>query len=181
MLEISGIPVLTLVVQLLLFVLFLVKAWGLLQEYVLPRLREHKQDSYEKWMQLQEEHLLLVSQKKQLATQFLQQEKQIALLTAKLESWHLICYHKEKERESMVADRARIINERAAHQQNAAAQARLAAQAGRDLVSMVTESVQRDTDALFGRYMTAAAGKLASMDKKDTVYESVYTKKTESA
>lgn len=181
MLEISGLSLLTCAAQLMLFVLFLIKAWGLLREHVLPRLKEHKQALYQKWMQLQEEHLLLVSQKKQLATQFLQQEKQIALLTAKLESWHLICYHKEKERESLIAERARMINERAAQQQHAAAQVRLASQAGQDLVAMVTESVSRESDVLFDRYLAHATQKLSSIEKKDTVYESFYAKKTEGA
>jgi len=181
MLEISSFPLVTYVVQIMLFVLFCMKAWGLLRDHIIPRLREHKQALYEKWMQLQEQHLLLVSQKKQLATQFLQQEKQIALLTAKLESWHLICYHKEKERESMVADRARMMNERAALQQHAVAQTRIASQAGQDLVVMVTEDACRDADILFDQYFERAVEKLSSMEKKDTVYESSYAKKTEGA
>ncbi|MEI7580430.1 MAG: hypothetical protein WCJ17_01395 [bacterium] len=181
MLETNGIPFLTYAVQLILFFLFLIKAWGLLQDYILPRLREYKQHVYEKWMHLQEEHLLLVSQKKQLATQFLQQEKQIALLTAKLESWHLICYHKEKERENILNDRARLMNERAAVQQHVTAQIRLASQAGQDLVAMVAESVERDAHVLFDQYLVRAVEKLSVIEKKDTVYESSYAKKTEGA
>ncbi len=181
MLEISGDFLLTCVAQLALFVLFIIKAWKLLRDQVLPRLKAYRQAVYQKWMQLQEEHLLLVSQKKQLATQFLQQEKQIALLTAKLESWHLICYHKEKERESLIADRARMINERAVQQQHMAAQTRLASQAGQDLVAMVTESVCRDSSVLFDRYVAHAIQKLSTVEKKDTAYESFYAKKTKGA
>jgi len=181
MLAISGWPFLLYAAQLLLFVLFSIKFWGLCSEYVIPFLRKYRDQRNEQWTALQEQHLVLVSRKKQLATQFLQQEKQIALLTAKLESWHVICYYKQKERESLLLDRAQLMNERAAAQQHTAAQARLAAQAGQEIVRMVIESVVQNPEAFSDQYIERGCEQLSHSEKKDAMHESSYAKKTEGA
>lgn len=164
-----------------LFILFCIKFWGLCSTYVIPYLKKQKNEKNEQFTALQEQHLVLVSQKKQLATQFLQQEKQIALLTAKLESWHAACHHNEKERENVVSDRAREMNERAALQQHAVAQERLAKETGLRILDLVSQNVEKEAHVIFDQYMQRACAQLSGVEKKDTVYESSYAKKTEGA
>lgn len=75
--------------QLALFVLLIIKVRMLTKKHVIPALKNYQLQTDEKRFTLQEQHAILITQKKQLATQFLQQEKQLALLTAKLEKWYL--------------------------------------------------------------------------------------------
>jgi hypothetical protein len=164
-----------------LFVLFAIKFVGLVKNSLVPLLHDLKNERDQSWLALQEKHWVLVSQKKQLATQFLQQEKQIALLTAKLETWHLVCKHKQQEKEHQIADRAQIMNERAALQQYNCAQRRLIVQSGEQVINEVMSTVSDQADALFVQYMKRAAETLVTMQKKDTVYESPDAKKAKSA
>jgi len=163
------------------FVLFSIKFWGLIKAKVVPLLRTWKHEQDQEWFALQEKHLVLVAQKKQLATQFLQQEKQIALLTAKLETWHLVCQAKERDRAHKIADRAQAMNERAALQQYNCAQKRLVTQSGEQVIREVLYDVSDKSDELFAQYMKRAQVTLAVVEKKDTLYESSYAKKAKSA
>ena len=103
------------------------------------------------------------------------------MLTAKLESWHAASHHKEKERENVISDRAQKMNERAAFQQYTVAQARLAAETGRGIVDAVVKEISLQGDTLFEQYIQRACAELTDTEKKDTVYESSYAKKTEGA
>lgn len=164
-----------------LFVLFSIKFVGLVRSKVVPLLRTWKNQHDQEWFALQEKHLVLVAQKKQLATQFLQQEKQIALLTAKLEAWHLVNKDKERERSHQIADRAQAMNERAALQQYNVAQKKLIVRSGQQVISEVLHDIDLGGDQLFAQYIKRAQEALAVVEKKDTVYESSYAKKAKSA
>lgn len=163
------------------FVLFCIKAYGAIIKYVIPFLEKRRQESDERWFALQEKHMILVSKKKQLATQFLQQEKQIALLTAKLEAWHLICSNKQRERERIIAEREESMNMRAALQQQAVAQERLVAETVEGILTEALSKAEKEADVLFPQYMSRAQKQLSGVGKKDTLYESSYAKKTEGA
>lgn len=165
----------------LLFVLFCIKMRGVFVRYIIPYLEKHRQEVDERWFALQEKHLVLVSRKKQLATQFLQQEKQIALLTAKLEAWHLVCSNKQREKEHEIADRAQAMNERAALQQYNLAQAQLVTSTVEAVLANVKNEVSCNTEEIFAHYMARAKAQLSGVEKKDTLYESSYAKKTEGA
>jgi len=163
------------------FVLFCIKAYGVCVQYLIPLLEKRRQEINERWFALQEKHLVLVSKKKQLATQFLQQEKQIALLTAKLEAWHLVCTNKQQEREQALAERAQAMNERAALQQYTLAERELVAATVKEVLAGVAQEMQKNTEAAFAQYMSRAKVQLSGVEKKDTLYESSYAKKTEGA
>ncbi len=174
-------PYITFATHITLFVLFAIKFLGLVKSWVIPFLQEKKNEKDQEWFALQEKHLVLVAQKKQLATQFLQQEKQIALLTAKLETWHIAANNKQRERENQIADRAQAMNERAALQQYNCAQRRLVVQSGEAVIHEVLKDIVEQHDVLFPQYMQRAQTTLAATEKKDTVYESSYAKKAKSA
>ena len=181
MLAVSYWAIISLATNLMLFVLFSIKFIGIIRSTIIPFLQQSKDESHQKWSLLQEKHLVLVAQKKQLATQFLQQEKQIALLTAKLEVWHLVCKNKEQDRQNKIADRAQAMNERAALQQYNVAQERLIFASGEKIITDVVSDINKNQDQLFIQYAARAQTLLSHVSKKDTVYESAYAKKTESA
>jgi hypothetical protein len=163
------------------FVLFCIKAYGAFVQYVIPLLEKRRHEINERWFALQEKHLVIVSKKKQLATQFLQQEKQIALLTAKLEAWHLVCVNKKQERERAIAERTQAMNERAAIQQHTLAERELVATTVKKVLDEVAQEMRKNTESTFVQYMSRAKIQLSGVEKKDTLYESSYAKKTEGA
>jgi len=162
------------------FVLFCIKAYGAIIKYVIPFLEKRRQETDERWFALQEKHMVLVAKKKQLATQFLQQEKQIALLTAKLEAWHLICSNKQRERERAITEREELMNVRAALQQQMVAKRQLVAQTVEKILKETEQQARQEAELLFPRYMHRAQQQLSTIQKKETLYESSYAKKTES-
>ena len=95
--------------QLSLFVLLLIKLRYLTRLYIIPALHNYQQEGNEKRFTLQEQHAILVTQKKQLATQFLQQEKQLALLTSKLEKWYKGWQELQKTKEKEFEEREKKI------------------------------------------------------------------------
>lgn len=95
--------------QITLFILFSIKALGVIHSYVIPALSRMKQDAQRRWCTLREQRLVATELKKQLASQFLKQEKQIALLAAKLAAWHSSWEEKELARQATREQRAREI------------------------------------------------------------------------
>ena len=63
MLETSNVLYVVYALHGVLFVLFSIKFWGLCSTYVIPYLRKQKEASDERFIALQEQHLVLVSQK----------------------------------------------------------------------------------------------------------------------
>lgn len=181
MLAASYSPYFGVAAHLLFFILFCIKMYWLIATYILPFLVKYREQAHERWFSLQEKHLVLVAKKKQLATQFLQQEKQIALLTAKLESWNAICRHKSLDKERGIAARAAAMNERAAMQQYNVARQELVQKTADQVLAQTRDRVVMDADELFAHYLSRAQIELAGVEKKDTLYESSYAKKTESA
>jgi len=168
-------------IKLLLFVLFCIKMRWLFAEYILPFLRKQQQETHERWVALQEKHLVLVARKKQLATQFLQQEKQIALLTAKLESWHIVCHNKALERDREISRRAAAIKERALEQNYAEAQGKVLREAVYAVVNEARSESVAEASVLFNSYIKQGLHQLAGVEKKETTYESSYAKNAKSA
>jgi hypothetical protein len=107
---ITFIPV-RVIFHLTLFVLLLIKLRGLLRVHIIPALKNYRQQADEKRFTLQEKHAILITQKKQLATQFLQQEKQLALLTTKLEAWYLAWLREQEEKKKEFEARQKKISE----------------------------------------------------------------------
>jgi hypothetical protein len=95
--------------QITLFILFALKFVDLIRTYVIPALQDMRDEVEENWRTLREQRSVADAGKKQKATQFLQQEKQIALLTAKLASWHLIRERKQAERKTAHEERSKAI------------------------------------------------------------------------
>lgn len=91
------------------FILFSIKARGLITTYLIPYLKESRQADIEKQFTLEEHNAILIVQKKQLATQFLQQEKQLSLLSAKLEHWYSNWRAHQEEKKAALAQRNREI------------------------------------------------------------------------
>jgi len=80
--------ILTVIFHFTLFGLLVVKLHELAKQYLLPLLVKIQKGITQKWRGLEKEHAIVVVKKKNLATQFLQQEKQLALLSSKLEKWY---------------------------------------------------------------------------------------------
>lgn len=167
--------------HILFFILFCIKMYWLITEYIIPFLAKHREEASERWFSLQERHLVLVAKKKQLATQFLQQEKQIALLSAKLEAWHFICRNKALEKEREIAARSDAMHERATIQQYTVARRELVKKTAEAVLVDIRSRVTEETEDLFAQYLARAQVELSGVEKKDTLYESSYAKKTEGA
>lgn len=174
-------PYVRVAANLVIFVLFCIKFRGFIEGMVLPYLRSYRQELEQHWFALQEKHLVLVSKKKQLATQFLQQEKQIALLTAKLESWRLVCAHKQQEHENALAERGQAMNRRAARQQHVMAQNKLVADTAKIVMGDVLQNASNQPELFFEQYVGRAAEHLSQVAKKEVTYESPHPKKAKSA
>jgi len=155
------------ITRLVLFGLFCIKARGLIIGYLKPFLDKYRHTIDEHWTTLQEQHMVLIAQKKQLATQFLQQEKQIALLTAKLEQWRHACAEKEKARQGVIAQRAVAMNARAALQQHNTAQKEMIRTAGLAIIREETEAATKHADALFDVYIKQGLAVLEKAKKSE--------------
>lgn len=132
--------------QLTLFILFAIKAYGGIKGHIIPFLRSHQQEENEKWFILQEQHAVLISKKKSLATQFLQQEKQIALLSAKLETWYTAWKNKEKERARFFEEQAQNIANKRTTQERNIANYRAAQATGHALLIKTVENIRKRAD-----------------------------------
>lgn len=148
-----------------LFVLFLIRGSAMIKNYMIPALKQHQQDINEKWFDLQEQHAVLIANKKQLATQFLQQEKQIALLTSKLETWYKMWENKQQQRKDFFEKQASAIADHQAAQERAIAERRVASQAGQKMIKRALETMTEDAK-LKKAYNKTAIKNLASLSTK---------------
>ena len=149
-----------------LFVLFLIRGIGMLKQYLIPALKQHQQDINEKRFDLQEQHAILIVNKKQLATQFLQQEKQIALLTAKLETWYKMWENKQKQRKEFFEKQAVAIAAHQTEQEQAIAERHAASEVGRKMVAKMLTTLESD-QKLKKSYNSVALKNLSGLKKRD--------------
>lgn len=147
-----------------LFVLFLIRGSQMLHQYLIPALKRHQQGINEKWFGLQEQHAVLISHKKQLATQFLQQEKQIVLLSSKLETWYKMWEKKQEEKKKFFEKKNKALLKNRIEQENLIAQRRTASQVGRKVLEKTIATLASDPK-LAKQYTGSALKKLAAAGK----------------
>lgn len=152
--------------QATLFCLFLIKAVGLVKAYLVPQLKAAQQESHERMFTLQEKHAILIAKKKQLATQFLQQEKQIALLTAKLEAWYVAWKDTQHKKQQAFDAQARKSMERYAEQDKRVQERRIAGQASKQILANAEKTLQNDLSALHKSFCDHATEKLSPIQKE---------------
>ena len=100
---------LTVLFHFTLFGLLLIKLRTLGKAYIIPMIVSLRKELVSRWYHLQEEHSVVVTKKKQLATQFLRQEKQLALLSSKLETWYkAVLARQEKEKQFFIKQNEKI-------------------------------------------------------------------------
>lgn len=153
-------PVLFFLFQFTLLGLFLIKAIGMVRQFVVPHLKNVQQESNEKWFSLQEKHAVLIAKKKNMATQFLQQEKQISLLTAKLEAWYAAWKNTQLKRQQTFDDHAKKSVLRQAEQDKRVQEHRAAGRISRQVLAQTEEQLGKDLAALHKSYTTHALEKL---------------------
>lgn len=73
--------------EIALFALLVIKSVQIVSSRLRPLLKETQKELSHQWVSLHEKHAVLIHKKKNMATLFLQQEKQLALLSARLEEW----------------------------------------------------------------------------------------------
>lgn len=94
-----------------LFILLSIRLRDLLKKYIIPGLQEYIRDLNKKWLSLQEQNAVLVSKKKSMASLFLQQEKQISLLSSKLHNWYEKWSAKERAQQESYQEQAKRVQE----------------------------------------------------------------------
>jgi len=109
--------ILTFLFHITLFGLLFIKLRNAVNSIIIPYITGYQADLYKKWFSLQKTNAILIKKKKQLATQFLQQEKQIALLATKLETWYASQQEKQKQQKQVFDEQAQKVIERHAQQQ----------------------------------------------------------------
>lgn len=164
--------------QFCLFILLLIKLRGLLRTHIIPALKNYRQQADEKRFTLQEQHAILITQKKQLATQFLQQEKQLALLTAKLEKWYLGWLEEQAEKKKEFEARKEKIIVEIRTQDKVVAHRRACRQYTEQTLQQAAGQLQRNpNDSNAQRFFTRTVEKLSSLattsddtiDENDTI------------
>lgn len=146
-----------------LFILFLIKIRQLVRTIVIPMLHQYQQETNEKWFALQEQHAVLIAKKKHLATLFLQQEKQISLLTAKLETWYKMWQDRQKQQKEFFEQRAQKTAEGQTEQKLRIQEQRAAATAGRAVLEQV---VSRLKDQSEGQQKAFQLQRIALLEKR---------------
>ena len=153
--------------QCVLFILFLIRAHQGVRDYIVPLLRQTQQDTNEKWFALQERHAILIARKKQLATQFLQQEKQISLLTAKLETWYKKWQGKQEAQKAFFEEQARKIAAHRTAQEHTVVQRRTAAAVSSRILANVSQTLKKQAPSLQKEYLEHSLEHIERMHNKE--------------
>lgn len=146
-----------------LFILFLIKIRQLFHTMIVPMLNQHQQQTNEKWFALQEQHAVLIAKKKHLATLFLQQEKQISLLTAKLETWYKMWQDRQAQQKEFFEVRAQETAQRRAEQKLRTLEQRAAAIAGREILNQVASRLKNQSE---GQQKAFQLQRIALLEKR---------------
>lgn len=155
-------PLLFFTFQCVLLVMFVIKARGILKNFVMPHLKGIQQESNEKWFSLQEKHAILIAKKKHMATQFLQQEKQISLLTAKLEAWYAAWKNTQIQRQKTFDVQAHKSALRRVEQDRLVQERRAAGRLSKEMLAQTQLEVEKNLKKINTAYTSQALEKLAN-------------------
>lgn len=104
----SNYDVISIAFEVLFFFFLTLRLYSLGKQYIIPLLKEEKENECKKVVDLTTEHGELALQKKAIATQFLHQEKQIALLASKLERWYVAWQKKEADKQRQFTQHGQV-------------------------------------------------------------------------
>lgn len=90
-----------------LFGLLAIKSYQLITKHVIPALKQMQRDAGSHWIRLHEKHSILISKKKDIATLFLHQEKQLSLLSTRISDWQIHSESRRRHTSLLRSDRAR--------------------------------------------------------------------------